>query len=337
MTVETNPTNVVEAEAETEEHHYVRNTTKRVAGLYGHVKNSSSLIKSSLETVESRIPMMWIERFTSARDPVIDKLDNQIEKVIKPVKELSNVSVTDVTGAVAARTRTLYTATEDKIGQWKSLRGDLSKKAVDRLERGLAAAKEFSANKGKDMIHFDLIAYSKEVLDNANAAAKPIYEPLQENMAAAIVKLNDAVTSLQVIVAARSVQTTEQYEAVRADLTARLHTAMNAARELSVTSIAYIQQKHSHLVSHIPPEYTPDLLASHLPYPMDAAVLFILHSPHLFLEVISKADITTSKRAIDNIQDLLAAVKEVVVPAILGGSKSVRVAAAAESEGVAAA
>jgi hypothetical protein len=338
--------------------HYVRMTSELAYNMYGAVKNSAPLLKAGFESVESQVPVAWIERFTAASDPVIDQLDNQIDqlsrvvntrviepvhtKVIVPVKDAaaqrtdqlrSTVAtrVVEPVKEVAAKTSAMYTArgeelsaavttrvispVQDKVitpamnmyaavparGEWKSVRGDLSKKAVARLEQGLVLAKEFSATRGKDIIHFDLIQYSTEVLDNASAAAKPLYEPLQEKLAAAVVKVNSTVTSLQEAVAQRSVQTTEQYEAVRAELVGRLHAAMSAARELSSTSVKFVQERYSAV-------QTGELK-------LNDAVAYIMASPALFLEVKSKADFDTSKRAIDNAKSLLAAVKEVVFEA----------------------
>lgn len=278
MTVE----NMVDQAQEAHACGLVRGTTQRVYGLYGQVTEYSPMLKNGLESVYSRIPASVIDRVTAAAEPVIDGLDTQLEQVHK-------VSLS----AIAA--------TEAKVGQWKSMRGDLSKKAVVRMEKGLTVVREFSANRGKEMLHFDLVEYSQQVLDNANTVAKPLYEPVQNNLAAAVIKLNNAVSSLQEHALAKS-----------ADLQARLLLAIKAARDLSATSVSYVQQKYETAAKVCADEEKLQSMASQLPFPASDAIQFILQSPHLFMQVRSKADLDASKRIIDNARSLLAAVKEVV-------------------------
>jgi len=254
---------------------------------YDQVKNYSPMLKDGLENIESRIPADWVKRVTAASDPFIDVVDNQLDRrVIVPVHDLRK-------------------ATGDKVVQWKSMRGDLSKKAVVRIENGLTAAREFSSHRGKEILHFDLIAYSQEVLDNANAVAKPLYEPVQQNMAAAVLKLNAAMTALQEAAVAKSAE-------MKAQFSARLQAAIIAARALSSASVQFVNQKYHVISAKLPEEQKLLAMAEHLPYPAKDAVQFILHSPQLFLEVKSKADITTSKHIVENANSLMAAVKEVI-------------------------
>jgi len=307
----------------------VRGTTNRVVGLYGQAKDYFPLLKNGLENVESRIPAEWVDRFTAASEPVIEKLDNQLDRVIAPVQDRviapvqhrvvavkdlqQSVSLSDIKGAVTFVPTALITATGERVDQLKVFRGDLSKKAVVRLEESITAVREFSANRGKEMLHFDLVAYSEEVLDNASAAAKPLYEPVQKNLAAAIVKLTAAVAQLQDTAITKSNELKEFSVARRAEVNARLQAAMAAARELSATSVTFVQQKYSHVSEQLPNEQRLQDLATQLPYPVKDAVQFILQSPQLFLEVKTRADLTSSKRAIENVNSLLAAVKEVFV------------------------
>lgn len=333
MTVATNPLSKVEENKEQDheqDHAYglVRGTTKVVAGLYGQVKNCAPIIKTSFERVESRIPTEWVDYVTTKSEPIIDKVDNeldrQLDRVVPKVNQLQNVTLSDVTGAVVAVPSKVIAATGVKVGQWKSIRGDLSKKAVVRIEKGLAAAREYSATRGKEILHFDLIDYSEKVLDNASAVAKPIYEPLQKNLAAAVIKLNTAMTSLQETAAKKS-----------ADLHSRLQDAIVAARELSKTSVAYVRGKYNIISSQLPDEQQVQALAGNLPFPVRDALKFILHSPQLFLEVKAKADINSSKRTVENVNNLMGAVKEVVFSqGVQGGAEieGAKEAPAAEME-----
>ena len=299
----------------------VRGTTDRVVGLYGQAKDYSPLLKNGLENVESRIPAEWVDRFTAASEPVIEKLDNQLDRVIAPVQDRvvavkdlqQSVSISGIKGAVTSAPTALITATGERVDKLRVIRGDLSKKAVVRLEESITAVREFSANRGKEMLHFDLVAYSEEVLDNASAAAKPLYEPVQKNLAAAIVKLNAAVAQLQGTAVTKSAELKDFSVAKRDELNARLQAAIAAARELSATSVTFVQQKYSDVSEQLPDEQRLQDLATQLPYPVKDAVKFILQSPQLFLEVKTKADLTSSKRAIENVNSLLAAVREVFI------------------------
>jgi len=318
MTVETPQT-----EVQTTEQTYglVRGTTQLVSGFYGRVK-ANPYLKTSFETVESRIPNEWIERVTAVSEPMIEGIDTRLDTKIRQIDNATSpvrkMCLSDVKGAVvavptkviaatAAVPTKVIAATGEKVGQWKSMRGDLSKKAVVRIEKGLAVAREFSATKGKDMIHFDLIKYSEEVLDNASAVAKPLYEPVQKNLAAAVVKVNAAMVLLQEAATAR-----------REELTQRLHVAIAAARELSNHSVTFVQTKYSTISSKIPNSAaTTAALVGKLPAraspALDYAVEFILASPQLFLDVKSKADLNLSNGLKANVDNLLAAIKEVLV------------------------
>jgi len=184
--------------------------------------------------------------------------------------------------------------------KWKDLRGDLSKKAAMRLDQGLTQVREFSATRGKEIIHVDLIQYSKEVIDGASEAVsrkletlKPMYEPVLQNLAASVLKANQAASHLR-----QSVLDATQ----RANLRERLKAARHAARELSSTSIAYVQAKCGDLVSQIPS-------------PSDSlhkGMQFILSSPELFVKIKNKADLDASKHTLENLNNLMAAVRDVL-------------------------
>lgn len=47
------------------------------------------------------------------------------------------------------------------------------------------------------MIHIDLVQYSKDVLDNASAIAKPYYEPVQAKLLESIERVNVTVKALK--------------------------------------------------------------------------------------------------------------------------------------------
>lgn len=291
----------------------VRGTTQLVSGLYGKVKSYNPVLKNSIESVESRIPSEWLEKVTSVSEPMIEGIDSRLDHRIN---QIDTAIYAPVKGAVAA--------TGEKVGQWKSIRGDLTKKTVVKIEKGLSAVREFSATKGKEMIHFDLIKYSEEVLDNANTVAKPLYEPVQKNLANAVLKVNQAMvqlqdtyttynTMVQETASTYNARLQETLAAKKADLTKRLHAARAAARELSSTSVTFVQHKYIAISEKFPAQYHPKALTARASPALDYAVEFILASPQLFMEVTSKADINLSNSLSANVDNLLRAVKEVMV------------------------
>jgi len=177
------------------------------------------------------------------------------------------------------------------------------KKAAARIEQGLTQVTEFSATRGKEIIHFDLIQYSKEVIDGASEAVsrkmdamKPMYEPVLQNLAASVLKANQAASNLR-----KSVLDATQ----RANLRERLKSARQAARELSHNSVAYVQAKFGDLASHVRSPHES----------FHKGLDFIASSPELFVKIKNKADLDASKHTLENLNNLLAAVRDVLFQA----------------------
>jgi len=295
------------------------------------------------------------------KDPVIDGLDHRIEqvretankklispvqeKIISPVQERviapvhekvmsldadhdGKVSLGDVKTSVSTKTTEIVTKTTEK---WKDLRGELTKKATERLEKGLGKVCEFSATRGKEILHVDLIQYSREVIDgasstvsrkfqDASATVKPYYEPVYENVAKSVLKASEAMTQLQEAMVNLSNEKMEQVKATRANLRLKLRNAIQAARELSASSVDFVHTKYGNAKEVVSDGYgkakdaathLPGQIVSHLPQPAQKSVNFILSSPQLFHRVKHKADLDTSKRTLENINNLMNAVKDV--------------------------
>jgi hypothetical protein len=321
--------------------------------LYGKVKSYSPLLKYGLETVEHHIPAA----ITKLGNPVIDGLDVRLDhiretasnvfspvqktyaglkgkatekasKVLVPVKETyksldadqdGKVSLADVKTSAATKTTELVSRTNAK---WKDLRGEMTKKTTERLEKGLGKVCEFSATRGKEIIHVDLIQYCREVIDGASTTVshklhdasdvvKPLYEPAYYSICNGVLKLNEARHQLQEAVTSLPSQTLEQAKAARDNLRLRLRAALQAARELSTSGVSFVHTKYgaaTEAASKIPKE-----MISHLPLSAQKSVDFLLASPELFARIKEKADVDTSKRTLDNISNLLGAMKEVLL------------------------
>jgi len=308
----------------------VRSTTNRVLGVYDRVKNFSPLLRYGFETVENHIPTS----VANLKDPVIDGLDTKIDdlkdrahKMMCPVQEKlkaldsdhdGKVSLADVKTSVSTKTAEIVTRTSEK---WKDLRGDLTKKAAERIEKGLGKVCEFSATRGKEIIHIDLIQYSREVIDgasatvsktfhDANATVKPYYEPVFQNVARSVLKVHEAMGQLQEAVVSLSHEKMEQARVARANLRLKLAKAIEAARELSTSSISFVHAKYGAAKGTV--SSLPGQVVSKLPVPAQKSVNFILSSPQLFTRIKDKAEIDASKRTMENINNLMGAVKEVV-------------------------
>jgi len=308
----------------------VRCTTNRVLGIYDRVKNFSPLLRYGFETVENHIPTA----VANLKDPVIDGLDSKIDhvracahKAISPVQDKlkdldadhdGKVSLGDVKSSVSHKTTEVVAKTSEK---WKDLRGDLTKKAAERIEKGFERVSHFSATRVKDIIHVDLIQYSREVIDgasatvskkfhDANATVKPYYEPVFQNVAKSVLKVSEALAHLQEAVLNISTEKLEQAKAAREALQLRLKNAIQAARELSHSSIAFVQAKYG-VAKGALTEF-PGQVVPHLPLPAQKSVHFILSSPQLFTRIKEKAEVDASKRTLENINNLMSAVKDVV-------------------------
>jgi len=353
-------------------------STKRVLDVYGQVKDLSPMLKTSLETVESRVPEEWAGRLEAASAPVLTFADEQYdvvsarvgktvadvngkvaqvvadvnEKIVAPARDAVTTRVIEpVTTRViepvsASVTKTVADVNEKMVGvraavttrvadvqavQWKDLRGDLTRKAVERLERGFLDIKEFSATKGKDMIHIDLIAYSRATLDqsvaystgvvaNAKAAANPILAPVTENVVKAVEVVKSSVVALQEAAAEASVKRAEELVAVRAKLQERLAAAIEGMVELRTQGLALVAAKYGEVFARMPEkEALGDALLAKLPVSLHPSVRVLLSFNIGDVQGISAisdvlaSDLTAhSRRAIDRAAALVQAVKDVV-------------------------
>jgi len=102
----------------------------------------------------------------------------------------------------------------------------------------------------------------------------------------------------------------EQAKAAREHLRLKLKNAIEAARELSHSSIAFVQAKYGVAKGTI--SELPGQVVTHLPVPAQKSVNFILSSPELFTRIKEKAEVDASKRTLENINNLMSAVKDVV-------------------------
>jgi len=262
----------------------VRGATNRFLSLYDQVKRVSPLLQFGLEKVEH---LPWKQA-----EPVIDVLDDRIGNITQ--------CVTGKVAAIQSKYQTSKAAVSEganKTGEkWKDLRGDLTKKAALRIEQGLSQAREFSATRGKEIIHFDLIQYSQVVIDGASDAVtrklKPMYDPVARNLVASVQKVNYAASQLR-----QSVVDVSE----RAHLRLRLKEARCAARELSSSSIAYVQAKYGDVSARIPDSST-----------LHKCLQFITSSPELFQKIRTRADLDASKRILENLNNLMMAIRDVV-------------------------
>jgi hypothetical protein len=262
----------------------VRGATNRFLGLYDQVKRVSPFLQFGLEKVEK---MPW-----QKADPVIEVLDSGIDhltsSVTSKVAAIQNRYQTSKAAVTASATKT--------TAKWKDLRGDLTKKAGLRIDQGLNQAREFSANRGKEIIHVDLIQYSREVIDGASDAVtrklKPMYDPIARNLAVSMEKAVQAASQLR-----QSVATV----ADPAKLRLRLKQARRAARNLSSSGLAYAQAKYGDLASRIPDSST-----------LRHGLEFLASSPELFKDIKNKADLDASKSVLENLNSLVLAIRNVV-------------------------
>jgi len=128
------------------------------------------------------------------------------------------------------------------------------------------------------------------------------------------------MTQLQEAMGTLSTEKLEQAKAARANLRLKLRNAIQAARELSTSSVSFVQTKYGSAKGIVHDKYDatketvnhlPGQIISHMPRPAQQSVEFILSSPQLFHRVKERADLDTSKRTLDNINNLLGAVKDV--------------------------
>lgn len=306
----------------------VRGTTNGMLHLYYRMKNMNALFKYSAEAVENMqggaIPK-FVESFS---EPIIVGLDSRIGYarkaveanvdfakrtmntcLISPVNESfvglldadkdGQVSVADVRNSVACAAGVAREKIGDNFMHWKSLRGKLSKKATERLEQGLSGVSEFSATRGKEMIHFDLIDYSKKFLDSSAPILRPRIDPFLEPVLAAWARTHASVEAVQQLAmqqgGARAAFSLGNTASAAKKLKQGLAKAVSTSQQLAFATVQYIDKN-----------------VNSLPTPLQSTVRFILESPQMVAAIKEQADFNTSKNTLDNVSNLLSAVGIVV-------------------------
>jgi predicted DNA-binding protein len=273
------------------------------------VREKANQVKETTNKVIEPVTAVY-QALDADHDGKVSLTDVKTSVVAKSSEVVSKTSekLTDMKTSVTTKTTEVVTKTNEK---WKDLRGDMSKKAAERLEKGLGRVCEFSATRGKEIIHIDLIQYSREVIDGASAAVSHKFHDISATVASAVHKANEAKVHLQEAVIQMATHPLQQLDSARANLRLRLKAAIEAARELSASSVSYVHAKYgaaAHTVSHL-----PEQIVAHMPQPAQKSVDFILSSPQLFERIKNKADVDASKRTLENITNLMSAVKDVIL------------------------
>jgi len=275
------------------------------------VKGFSPILRYGFETVECHIPTS----LSNMKDPVIDGLDVRIENLKERAQNFGpRKRLSDVHSSVKSKTNEVVTTTTEK---WKDVKG----KATEGIEKGVGKVCEISATRGKDVLHVDLIQYSREVLEgasttvsqrfyDANATVKLYSEAVKQRVAQSVLRASEAMGELQHAIVALSTEKMEQVRLARANLRLKLRKAVQAARELSASSVDFVHTKYGEAKERI--SHVPTQVISHLPAPAQKSVNFILSSPQLFTRIKDRAEMDASKRTLENINNLMSAVKEVV-------------------------
>jgi hypothetical protein len=209
------------------------------------------------------------------------------------------------------RASAIKTELDTKAVHWKSVRGDISKKTIQRLENGFTTMKQFSSDQSKAYLHIDLIQYATEVIDNAQSTVKPTFDVLNEKIASGILTVTNSISSIQEVAVQKSRTSIEQAEAFRSELRARLAKAIAASRELSLHSAEYVIIRYRKI---------QNLDREQIQATFNDSIQYILESPQLFTkltqrlnEQLAGADVS-SIGAIEHINRLLTSIQEVFVP-----------------------
>lgn len=314
--------------------------TQLAQKVYGQVKDYSPIIKTGLESVESRIPQEWVAKAQEVGQPVVVKIDEKlevlqtkavaaqstaiaaVETVVGPavaavdkIKELVIHPVGQGINTTTTITGTIINSVNDKVqegvvsathkvSQWQDLRGEWTARARTQLEEGLEGVKAFSAQKQAEIMKSELIEYSRQMLDDAAAVAKRATEPLQplaDSLVSAVEKTKAATASLQESVENSSGQVVEAVQARGQELQVRLASAMAAALDLSTSAGAYVREKYTRGATVSKGAAAASL--DKLPTPMQAAVVFILNAPKLFTAKVGEVQ---DKAAIDRSRATMA-------------------------------
>lgn len=155
---------------------------------------------------------------------------------------------------------------------------------------------------GVEALHFDYLAYSKQVMANNS-------DPIQQKLAAAVAELEKARAALQAEVSARAADGKEKAGEAQEALMASVAKASEAATALAGDAVKFVEDTKGKL-----------------PAPAEKSVDFIMDSPNkmkaLADEVKGKADLDSSKKVLDNVSSLAVAVKEVLYAHVVSQSSA---------------
>jgi hypothetical protein len=246
-----------------------------------------SAVESAAGAVSGAAPET-LTKVSAVNSSIIDGLDTRIDALSLKINEIYHLSPADYVGYMTV-----------KAGEWQSW--------------------------GLELLHFNYIGYCKEVVSRtttaATAAAKPVADPLRQQLAQAAVELDKTRESLQAALDNRSAavkeKVKEQVEAAQTEVKAQIQKATAAANELAVAGAKFVEEKKGSL-----------------PAPAAKSVDFILAAPQnmreMAEEIKTKADLdSSSANTLEHISGLLMAVKEVLYAHVVASSQAVKEEAAA--------
>lgn len=242
----------------------------KAAAEKGYARSATEAAANLYESAKNKAP--------TAVKSTIEKVEGSAGNVVTQVTSAQNKLINDIDAglgriqlAIAPPDPAEYVNyVQVKAGEWKSWTTEL--------------------------VHFDLLSYANLV--------QPIRDPVQAKLAAALVEVNKARTTLEETIARRSTATQEQIAVLQTELKAKMTVALSSASELSAKGVAFVESKKGNL---------PPLATKY--------VELILASPAKLkestTELLSKVDVDSSKKTLENVSNLLGAVKEVMFPYVV--------------------
>lgn len=236
---------------------------------------------------------------------------NYAGMTVQQVKEAVEKSVKDAEGPLRQLTGVVTSKAAEALEKAKAL---VPKTAVDQLTSSFnvinlkvnevyqfkqedyvnyaAVTKDAMKGWGLEMLHFDYLGYSKDVMATNGDA-------IQQKFAASVADLEKARKVLQEQVAARTAEGKEAAGDAAEALKAQIAKVTEATNTLAADAAKFVEEKKASL-----------------PARAEKSVDFIVGAPKamkaLADEVKDKADIDSSKKVLDNASNLAVAVKEVL-------------------------
>lgn len=236
------------------------------AGLLEKAKGASpasvvSAVESAHAKVVGAVPASLVEKGAAVTNSMISGIDSGLDGLSLKINEVYKLSPTDYMNYMTVR-----------AGEWKSW--------------------------GVELMHFNLIGYCKEVASRTTDAAKPMTDPVQQRVAAAVVELEKAKASLQEALDKRKAASKDQMAAVQADVKTRLDKLSAAAGELAAAGSSFVEKQKERM-----------------PEPAKKSVEYIKAAPasmkQMSEEIKAKAG-EASNAAIEKTNGLMLAIKEVL-------------------------